>query len=106
MLHRYRLAEARPAAEFLAERLSDAARPVDVLALGSLTNIAEAVALDAGTAALRRLVIMGGAVHVAQVRPGMTPELLANLSAALHRQGIERVPLAIPFACPSNTGGR
>jgi inosine-uridine nucleoside N-ribohydrolase len=87
MLHRYRLAEARPAAEFLAQRLSDAARPVDVLALGSLTNIAEAVAVDAGTAALRRLVIMGGAVHV-------------------HRQGIERMPLAIPFACPSNTGGR
>jgi pyrimidine-specific ribonucleoside hydrolase len=59
-----RLPEARPAAEFLAERLSDAARPVDVLALGALTNLAEALASDRGVGALRRLVIMGGAVHV------------------------------------------
>jgi inosine-uridine nucleoside N-ribohydrolase len=56
--------ETRPAAEFLAERLSDAARPVDVLALGALTNIAEALDLGRGTVALRRLVIMGGAVDV------------------------------------------
>jgi pyrimidine-specific ribonucleoside hydrolase len=60
----HRLPEARPAAEFLAERLSDASRPVDVLALGSLTNLAEALDHPAGTAALRRLVIMGGAVKV------------------------------------------
>jgi hypothetical protein len=85
-----RLPEARPAAEVLAERLSDAARPV-------------------GLAAVRRMnpnEPPPPPIGVAQVRPGMTPELLANLSAALHRQGIERMPVAIPFACPSNTGGR
>jgi pyrimidine-specific ribonucleoside hydrolase len=60
----HRLPETRPAAEFLAARLSDAARPVDVLALGALTNIAEALELRRGTAALQRLVIMGGAVDV------------------------------------------
>jgi inosine-uridine nucleoside N-ribohydrolase len=57
--------EARPAAKFLAERLSDASRPVDVLALGGLTNIAEALdASENGAAAVRKLVIMGGAVDV------------------------------------------
>jgi pyrimidine-specific ribonucleoside hydrolase len=57
--------EATAAADFLATRVSDAARPVDILALGGLTNIAEAIASStAGTAAVRRLVIMGGAIAV------------------------------------------
>ena len=57
--------ESRRAADFLAERLDDASRPVDVLALGALTNLAEAFS-QRPTAArkLRSLVAMGGAVDV------------------------------------------
>jgi pyrimidine-specific ribonucleoside hydrolase len=55
--------ERRPAAAFLADRLSDRGRPVDVLALGALTNLAEAFAAGR-PAALRELVIMGGAIRV------------------------------------------
>jgi pyrimidine-specific ribonucleoside hydrolase len=61
-----RAAETRPAADFLADRLSSVQRPVAVLALGGLTNVAEAIGRSAnGAAAVQRLVIMGGAVHVA-----------------------------------------
>lgn len=58
--------ELMPAADFLADRLSSVQRPVAVLALGGLTNVAEAIGRSGnGAAAVRRLVIMGGAVHVA-----------------------------------------
>lgn len=55
--------EKQPAAAFLSARLRDARRPVDLLALGALTNIAAAIAGRA-PAAIRELVIMGGAVAV------------------------------------------
>ena len=55
----------QPAAEYLARRLSDAARPVQVLALGPLTNLGEAFS-NAPRAAriVRQIVIMGGAVRI------------------------------------------
>lgn len=60
-----RAPEAHPAAEYLAARLRDTARPVEILALGGLTNLAEAFARNpAGARAIRRLVIMGGALRV------------------------------------------
>lgn len=60
-----RAPESRPARDYLAGRLRDARRPVDVLALGGLTNVAEALDAGPGAArALRRLVIMGGALRV------------------------------------------
>jgi pyrimidine-specific ribonucleoside hydrolase len=60
-----RAIESQPAAEFLARRLADAAHPVQVLALGPLTNLAEALSRGPRAArAIRQLVIMGGAVRV------------------------------------------
>jgi inosine-uridine nucleoside N-ribohydrolase len=60
-----RAPEPRPATDFLAERLRDRAHPVDVLALGGLTNLAEAFRAAPGAArGIRQLVIMGGAVRV------------------------------------------
>lgn len=57
--------ESRPAREFLAARLNEADQPVDVLALGGLTNLAEAIGLNPAAArAIRHLVIMGGAIRV------------------------------------------
>ena len=55
---------AQSAAEFLAIRLRDASRPVDVLALGACTNLAEALEGKGKLVAVRRLVLMGGAVDV------------------------------------------
>jgi len=60
-----RAPEQMSAAVFLADRLSDAARPVDVLSLGALTNLAAACRGPRPLAAVRSLVIMGGAVRVA-----------------------------------------
>jgi pyrimidine-specific ribonucleoside hydrolase len=60
-----RALESQSAAEFLAKRLADAAHPVQVLALGPLTNLAEALSRSRRAAgAIRQLVIMGGAVRV------------------------------------------
>lgn len=60
-----RTVESQPAHEFLAARLGDTTRPATVLALGGLTNLAEAFRINAGAArALERLVIMGGAIKV------------------------------------------
>jgi pyrimidine-specific ribonucleoside hydrolase len=57
--------ESQPAAEFLSKRLADAAHPVQVLALGPLTNLAEAFSrMPRAGRAIRQLVIMGGAVRV------------------------------------------
>ena len=57
--------QSMPAAKFLAQRLSDAQHPVEVLALGPLTNLAEAFRLrpEAATT-VKAIFIMGGALHV------------------------------------------
>lgn len=50
-----------PASEFLVERVAAAPGQVDVVAIGPLTNIAEAIRADPGFAgAVRRLYVMGG----------------------------------------------
>jgi len=60
-----RLPETRRAADYLVERLRRATEPVQILALGPLTNIAEALQRDRSMAAhIREIVIMGGAVRV------------------------------------------
>ena len=57
--------ETRPAADFLVERLKQADRPVRILALGPLTNLAEALKREPSVAkAIEEMVIMGGAIHV------------------------------------------
>jgi len=56
--------QARPAADYLANRLRDRGRPVRILALGPLTNLAEALARDPGLLRGVELVIMGGAIRV------------------------------------------
>ncbi len=57
--------ESKRAADYLVERLRDASAPVQILALGPLTNIAEALERDRSLAAhIREIVIMGGAVRV------------------------------------------
>lgn len=58
--------ERRPAEQFLAKRLLDSRRPVRLLALGPLTNLAKAKALEWRTGrALREVIWMGGAVQAA-----------------------------------------
>lgn len=60
-----RAVESRSAVEFLSKRFADAAHPAQVLALGPLTNLAEAFESQPRAARMiRQLVIMGGAVHV------------------------------------------
>jgi pyrimidine-specific ribonucleoside hydrolase len=60
-----RTPEAKPAADYLVERLRNAPTPVQILALGPLTNIAEAFERDRSIAAhIQEIVIMGGAVRV------------------------------------------
>jgi pyrimidine-specific ribonucleoside hydrolase len=57
--------EPRPAADYLLKRLLDAAHPVQVLAIGPLTNLAEVFSHTPRAARTgRQLVIMGGAVRV------------------------------------------
>lgn len=57
--------EARPAADYLVERLKRQDGPVRILALGPLTNLAEVLKREPSTAsAIQEIVIMGGAVHV------------------------------------------
>jgi pyrimidine-specific ribonucleoside hydrolase len=57
--------EAKRAADYLVERLRNAPTPVRILALGPLTNIAEALERDHSIARnIREIVIMGGAVRV------------------------------------------
>jgi pyrimidine-specific ribonucleoside hydrolase len=56
--------ESKPAAEYLVQRLRNAPTPVQILALGPLTNIAEALEHDHSLAAhISEIVIMGGAVR-------------------------------------------
>lgn len=57
--------EARRAADYLVERLRNAREPVRILALGPMTNLAEALERDPSIARnIVEMVIMGGAVHV------------------------------------------
>jgi inosine-uridine nucleoside N-ribohydrolase len=57
--------ESKPAADYLVERLRDGTRPVRILALGPLTNLAEALKRQPSLmAAISELVIMGGALRV------------------------------------------
>jgi purine nucleosidase len=60
-----RSVESLPADEYLSKRLADAAHPVQILALGPLTNLAAAFArAPRAPRILRQLVIMGGAIGV------------------------------------------
>jgi pyrimidine-specific ribonucleoside hydrolase len=60
-----RAIESQSAAEYLSKRLADAAHPVQVLATGPLTNLAEAFTRSPRSSrTIRQIVIMGGAVHV------------------------------------------
>lgn len=54
----------QPAVDYLAARLRDRSRPVDLLVLGAQTNIAEVLERQSALAAVRSVVIMGGAVDV------------------------------------------
>jgi pyrimidine-specific ribonucleoside hydrolase len=57
--------ESKRAADYLVERLRDQTRPVRILALGPLTNLAEALKREPSlTSAITELVIMGGALRV------------------------------------------
>ena len=76
-------------AAFLAERLLDRRRPVRVLALGPLTNLAQAMAIEPRTGpAVRELIWMGGALEVA----GNVPEApTAEWNAWVDPEAAERV---------------
>src|SRR5713101_7354964 len=57
--------ESKPAADYLVQRLRDQGRPVRILALGPLTNLAEALKHEPSiVGAIEELVIMGGALRV------------------------------------------
>jgi inosine-uridine nucleoside N-ribohydrolase len=57
--------ESKHAADYLIERLRDQTRPVRILALGPLTNLAEVLKREPSAAgAIEELVIMGGALRV------------------------------------------
>jgi len=61
----FRPPEKRPAADFLIERLKQTSRPVRILALGPLTNLAEALERAPAVASgIDEIVIMGGAIKV------------------------------------------
>jgi len=81
--------ESRGAAQFLADRLMDARRPVRLLALGPLTNLGQAVALEPRTGpGLQELIWMGGALDV----PGNVPEApTAEWNAWVDPEAAERV---------------
>jgi len=60
-----RLPARKTAADYLIEHLKDKHHLVRILALGPLTNLAEALQRDPSIAAgIRQIVIMGGAIHV------------------------------------------
>jgi len=81
--------EPRGAAKFLAERLMDVRRPVRVLALGPLTNLGQAIALEPRTGpGLQELIWMGGALDV----PGNVLEVpTAEWNAWVDPEAAERV---------------
>ncbi len=70
------------AAAYLRERLSNARKPVSILALGPLTNIAEVLASSPNSVlAIDDLVIMGGAVRVMGNLAAAGPLYSENLTA-------------------------
>ena len=81
--------EARGAAQFLAGRLMDPRRPVRVLALGPMTNLGQAIALEPRTGpGLRELIWMGGALDA----PGNVPEApTAEWNSWVDPEAAERV---------------
>ena len=93
-----RAIEPQGAAEYLAKRLADGMHPVQVLATGPLTNLAEAFTRSPRAARnLRELVIMGGAVHV----PGNLGDggmVRTNNSTAEWNMYIDPVAAKIVFA--------
>jgi inosine-uridine nucleoside N-ribohydrolase len=70
------------AAEFIVETINTYPGEITVLAIGRLTNLAIALALDPGiTARVKDVILMGGALHV----PGnVTPVAEANISGDPH----------------------
>ena len=70
------------AAEFIVETINTYPGEITVLAIGRLTNLATALALDPGiTARVKDVILMGGALHV----PGnVTPVAEANISGDPH----------------------
>jgi inosine-uridine nucleoside N-ribohydrolase len=89
-----RTVEAKPAHEFLAERLADGSRPVTVLAIGGLTNLAEAFRLNPAAAkSVERLVIMGGAFKVPGnlVEGGITSNMTAEWNFYIDPEAARRV---------------
>ena len=87
-------AEQQPAHEFLAERLADASRPVTVLAIGGLTNLAEAFRLNPGAAkSVERIVIMGGAFKVPGnlVEGGVATNMTAEWNFYIDPEAARRV---------------
>ena len=60
-----RMPETKSAVDYLVARLKNAPAPLEILALGPLTNIAEAIERDHSVVAnIREIVLMGGAVRV------------------------------------------
>jgi len=74
--------ESASAAEFIVETINTHPGEITVLAIGRLTNLANALALDPGIAArVKDVILMGGALHV----PGnVTPVAEANISGDPH----------------------
>lgn len=84
-----RRVEKIPAAQFLADRLMDTRHPVRVLALGPLTNIAAATAIEPRTGtALVEFVWMGGAVGVSG---NVDSVKTAEWNAFVDPEAVERV---------------
>jgi inosine-uridine nucleoside N-ribohydrolase len=75
-------ANAKPAAQFLVETAKTYPGEVTILAIGPLSNLAEALRLDSGFARnVRELIVMGGALYV----PGnVTPVAEANIYGDPH----------------------
>jgi inosine-uridine nucleoside N-ribohydrolase len=74
--------ESASAAEFIVETINTHPGEITVLAIGRLTNLANALALDPGIATkVKDVILMGGALHV----PGnVTPVAEANISGDPH----------------------
>jgi inosine-uridine nucleoside N-ribohydrolase len=77
-----RKAETKPAAQFLVEAAKAQPGEVTILAIGRLSNLAEAIRLDSGFVKnVREVVIMGGALYV----PGnVSPVAEANIQGDPH----------------------